>query len=75
MRGLRDFEVVGIEFEMSYGDVNDAIDGFNTLLTEGYMLHAEDFNSEEMQRQVRATTYLMGVVRQCLAEHVREKMG
>lgn len=75
MKGYKEFEVVDINFQMAYGDVDDAIDGFNTLLTQGYMAHPEDFNSAEMQRQVRATTYLMGVVRRCLADEVQERMG
>ncbi|MBQ9587860.1 MAG: hypothetical protein IJR26_08395 [Bacteroidales bacterium] len=51
------------------------IDGFNTLLIQGYMAHPDDFNSPEMQRQVRATTYLMSVVRRQFADKVQEKMG
>ena len=63
-----------LQDKLSTGDVDDAIDGFNTLLTQGYMAHPDDFNSAEMQRQVRATTYLMGVVRRCLADHVQERL-
>ncbi|MDY6372630.1 MAG: hypothetical protein SPL12_10105 [Bacteroidales bacterium] len=75
MNGYKEFEVFDISFQMAYGDVDDAVDGFNTLLTQGYMAHPEEFNSAEMQRQVRATTYLMGVVRRCLADYAQERMG
>ena len=72
MKGWKEFEPVSLDITMTCGDLDDAIDGFNTLLMQGYMAHPEDFNSKEMQRQVRATTYLMGVVRRCLADHVQE---
>ena len=39
---------------------------------QGYMAHPDDFNSPEMQRQVRATTYLMSVVRRQFADKVQE---
>ena len=39
---------------------------------QGYMAHPEDFNSEEMQQQVRATTYLMSVVRRQFADKMQE---
>lgn len=75
MKGWKEFEPVSLDITMAYGDVDDAIDGFNTLLTQGYMAHPEDFNSKEMQRQVRATTYPMSVVRRCLADHVQERLN
>lgn len=72
MKGYHEYEVVEISFPMACGDLDDAIDGFNTLLMQGYMAHPDDFNSPEMQRQVRATTYLMSVVRRQFADKVQE---
>ena len=72
MNGWNEFEPVSLDITLSCGDLDDAIDGFNTLLMQGYMAHPDDFNSPEMQRQVRATTYLMSVVRRQFADKVQE---
>lgn len=56
-------DVVNLNLQITYGDLTDAIDGFHLLLTEGYMAHGEDFNCPEFHLQVRAATYLMGLVR------------
>ena len=74
MKGYKEFEILDISFQMAYGDVDDAIDGFNTLLMQGYMAHPDGFNSPEMQRQVRATTYLMSVVRRQFADKMQEML-
>lgn len=56
-------DVINLDLQITYGDLTDAIEGFNLLLTEGYMAHGEDFNCPEFHLQVRAATYLMGLVR------------
>ena len=66
-------EVIRLELELTIGELDEAIEGFDLLLTEGYMAHGDDFNCPEFHRQVRATTYLMGLVRRGLLDHLRRQ--
>lgn len=66
-------EVVHLDLEISCGELDEAIEGFDLLLTEGYMAHGDDFNHPDFHRQVRATTYLMGLVRRRLLDHLRRQ--
>lgn len=66
-------EVIHLELELTIGELDEAIEGFDLLLTEGYMAHGDDFNCPEFHRQVRATTYLMGLVRRRLLDHLRSQ--
>ena len=56
-------DVIDVDFSIGYGDLDDAIEGFDLLLTEGYMAHHENFDNPEFHRQVRAASFLMGLVR------------
>lgn len=63
---MTEYDEVSLDLSLSYGDLRDAIEGFHLLLTEGYMAHHEDFDNERYHQQVRAASYLMGMVRRRL---------
>ncbi len=60
---MNNHDIINVDINISHGDLDDAIEGFVLLLTEGYMAHHEDFDNPEYHRQVRAASYLMGLVR------------